>query len=104
MTESPQAPQAPSKSKAFLDYFRSRDAVSATDDANGTPEPASDSAAEPATVDLTEKPTAPAANDQNKSGLSLAQIEHQWDGAVAGAKAKANILNKLKRLGSKDGK
>ncbi|KAG9042563.1 hypothetical protein FS837_010687 [Tulasnella sp. UAMH 9824] len=104
MTESSQTPPAPSKSKAFLDYFRSRDAPPVTDDAKGTTDPAPNGAAEPATVDLTEKPTAPAAKDQNKSGLSTTELEHQWDEAVAGVKSKANILGKLKRLGSKEAK
>lgn len=104
MTESSQTPQAPSKSKGFLDYFRSRDAVPATDDAKGTTDDAANGAAEPATVDLTEKPTAPAAKDQNKSSLTTTELEHQWDEAVAGVKAKTNILGKLKRLGSKDAK
>lgn len=55
MTESSQTPPAPSKSKAFLDYFRSRDAPTVTDDAKGATEPASNGTTEPAAVDLTEK-------------------------------------------------
>ncbi|KAG8917298.1 hypothetical protein FRC01_002552 [Tulasnella sp. 417] len=104
MTESSQTPQAPSKSKAFLDYFRSRDTVSPPNGAKGAADPTSNGAAEPTTVDLTEKPTVPEPNDQSKSGVSLAQMEHQWDEAVAGAKSKTNILSKLKRFSSKDGK
>lgn len=105
MTESSQTPPAPSKSKAFLDYFRSRDAPTVTDDAKGATEPASNGTTEPAAVDLTEKPTTPASTSQTKSVLPTAQIERQWEETIAGAKARTTIFSKLKRIGStKDGK
>lgn len=57
MTESLQEnSQLPPKSKSFLDYFRSKDPVPATDDASGpTSVPASNAAAEPPTADLTQQ-------------------------------------------------
>ncbi|KAG8902116.1 hypothetical protein FRC01_009658, partial [Tulasnella sp. 417] len=55
MSETTQPYQASLKPKAFLDYFRSRDAVPTGDDASDTTKPASRGEAEPPTIDLTEK-------------------------------------------------
>ncbi|KAG9016341.1 hypothetical protein FRB90_003215 [Tulasnella sp. 427] len=108
MTESSQAPPAPSKPKAFVDYFRSRGAetapASVSDDAKAAAEPSSSGKPDTAAAGLSEKRKISSYELSLKSGLSVAQIERQWDEVIAGAKARTTIFERLKRLGSKDGK